>query len=171
MTATSSTTWPAGSWNWTGARGSPGRATTPPGWSRSRTDLQQEEKSESERQKTLQRELEWIRMSPKGRHAKGQGPHHLLRAAPVPRRAEKQRERSGDLHPARTAAGQHGHRGREREQGLRRQPADRGDDLPPPARRHRRHHRPERRRQDDPLPDDHRPGDSPTPAPSASARR
>ncbi|MDD2467256.1 MAG: energy-dependent translational throttle protein EttA [Desulfobulbus sp.] len=33
--------------------------------------LRQEEKSESERQKTLQRELEWIRMSPKGRHAKG----------------------------------------------------------------------------------------------------
>jgi len=33
--------------------------------------LQQEEKSESQRQKTLQRELEWIRMSPKGRHAKG----------------------------------------------------------------------------------------------------
>ena len=32
--------------------------------------LQQEEKSESERQKTLQRELEWIRMSPKGRRAK-----------------------------------------------------------------------------------------------------
>jgi ATP-binding cassette ChvD family protein len=33
--------------------------------------LQQEEKSETERQKTLQRELEWIHMSPKGRHAKG----------------------------------------------------------------------------------------------------
>jgi ATP-binding cassette ChvD family protein len=33
--------------------------------------LQQEEKQESERQKTLQRELEWIRMSPKGRQAKG----------------------------------------------------------------------------------------------------
>jgi sulfate-transporting ATPase len=32
--------------------------------------LAQEEKSESERQKTLARELEWIRMSPKGRHAK-----------------------------------------------------------------------------------------------------
>ncbi len=32
--------------------------------------LKREEKSESERQKTLQRELEWIRMSPKGRHAK-----------------------------------------------------------------------------------------------------
>jgi len=34
------------------------------------TRLRQEEKTESERQKTLARELEWIRMSPKGRHAK-----------------------------------------------------------------------------------------------------
>jgi energy-dependent translational throttle protein EttA len=33
--------------------------------------LEKEEKAESERQKTLQRELEWIHMSPKGRHAKG----------------------------------------------------------------------------------------------------
>jgi sulfate-transporting ATPase len=36
-----------------------------------RNRLQQEEKSQSERQKTLQRELEWIRMAPKARHAKG----------------------------------------------------------------------------------------------------
>ncbi|HYP29551.1 MAG TPA: energy-dependent translational throttle protein EttA [Blastocatellia bacterium] len=35
-----------------------------------RVRLSQEEKSESERQKTLERELEWIRMSPKGRQAK-----------------------------------------------------------------------------------------------------
>ncbi|MBU0991147.1 MAG: energy-dependent translational throttle protein EttA [Proteobacteria bacterium] len=35
-----------------------------------RARLQNEEKSESKRQKTLQRELEWINMSPKGRHAK-----------------------------------------------------------------------------------------------------
>ena len=34
--------------------------------------LQRQEKSESARQKTLERELEWIRMSPKGRHAKSQ---------------------------------------------------------------------------------------------------
>jgi energy-dependent translational throttle protein EttA len=34
--------------------------------------LRKEEKSESARQKTLERELEWIRMSPKGRHAKSQ---------------------------------------------------------------------------------------------------
>ena len=33
--------------------------------------LQREEKAESDRQRTLTRELEWIRMSPKGRHAKG----------------------------------------------------------------------------------------------------
>jgi len=32
--------------------------------------LQQEAKGETERQRTLERELEWIRMSPKGRHAK-----------------------------------------------------------------------------------------------------
>jgi ATP-binding cassette ChvD family protein len=32
--------------------------------------MAREEKGESERRKTLQRELEWIRMSPKGRHAK-----------------------------------------------------------------------------------------------------
>jgi sulfate-transporting ATPase len=35
-----------------------------------RQRLAKEEKSETERQKTLQRELEWINMSPKGRHAK-----------------------------------------------------------------------------------------------------
>lgn len=33
--------------------------------------LAQEEKTESKRQKTLERELDWIRMSPKGRQAKG----------------------------------------------------------------------------------------------------
>ncbi|MBS1979381.1 MAG: energy-dependent translational throttle protein EttA [Bacteroidetes bacterium] len=33
--------------------------------------LVQEEKTESKRQKALERELEWVRMNPKGRHAKG----------------------------------------------------------------------------------------------------
>ena len=33
--------------------------------------MRHQEKSESERQKTLERELEWIRMSPKARRAKG----------------------------------------------------------------------------------------------------
>ncbi len=35
-----------------------------------RERLRREEKAESERQKTLERELEWIKMSPKARHAK-----------------------------------------------------------------------------------------------------
>ncbi len=38
--------------------------------------LQQEEKAESERQKTPQHELEWIRMSPKGRRAKSKARIH-----------------------------------------------------------------------------------------------
>jgi ATP-binding cassette ChvD family protein len=33
--------------------------------------LRQEERAESQRQKTLERELEWIRMAPRARHAKG----------------------------------------------------------------------------------------------------
>lgn len=33
--------------------------------------LAQEEKTESKRQKALERELEWVKMTPKGRHAKG----------------------------------------------------------------------------------------------------
>ena len=33
--------------------------------------LEKEEKADAKRRKTLERELEWIRMSPKGRHAKG----------------------------------------------------------------------------------------------------
>jgi ATP-binding cassette ChvD family protein len=36
-----------------------------------RERLKQEQKQESERQKTLERELEWIRMAPRARHAKG----------------------------------------------------------------------------------------------------
>ena len=36
-----------------------------------RTRLAQEEKTESARQKTLERELEWVRMAPRARQAKG----------------------------------------------------------------------------------------------------
>jgi ATP-binding cassette ChvD family protein len=41
-----------------------------------RERLRQEEKSESARQKTLERELDWIRMSPRARHAKGKARIH-----------------------------------------------------------------------------------------------
>lgn len=41
-------------------------------WLEQKTNrLAQEEKQESKRRKTLERELEWVRMSPKARHAKG----------------------------------------------------------------------------------------------------
>ena len=55
------------------------RATTRPGWSRSRRGSPVEEKKESARQKSLARELEWVRMSPKARAGQEQGPHHGLR--------------------------------------------------------------------------------------------
>src|SRR6187549_3104040 len=42
------------------------------GWLEQKSNrLQQEEKTESKRQRTLQRELDWIRMSPRARQAKG----------------------------------------------------------------------------------------------------
>ena len=89
--------------------------------------LQQEEKTETERQKTLQRELEWIRMSPKGRHAKSKARinsyENLL--------SQESEKRAKDLeiyHPARPAPGRRGHRGGEGEQGLRGQ-APHGQDL------------------------------------------
>jgi sulfate-transporting ATPase len=53
--------------------------------------LRREEKSESERQKTLQRELEWIRMSPKARHAKGQARVNAYEAL-LQAQSEKRRE-------------------------------------------------------------------------------
>src|SRR5437763_3694343 len=52
-------------------QGSPYKGNSSSWLEQKKTRLQQEEKSESQRQKTLERELEWIRMSPKGRHAKG----------------------------------------------------------------------------------------------------
>src|SRR5438105_654805 len=53
--------------------------------------LRREEKSESERQKTLQRELEWIRMSPKARHAKGQARINAYESL-LQEQSEKRRE-------------------------------------------------------------------------------
>ena len=107
---------------------------------------------------------------PQGAPGQGQGAHHRLREPAVAGQRQAA-GRPGDLHPARPAPGQRRDRGRRRHQGLRRPAADRERELQPAARRHRRHHRPQRRRQDDPLPHDHRPGNSRTPGRSASARR
>ena len=61
---------------------------------------------------------------------------------------EAQRD-PGDLHSGGRAPGQRGDRVQERQQVLRRPPADRQPELQGAGGRHRRHHRPERRRQVD----------------------
>src|SRR3954468_21554600 len=53
--------------------------------------LRREEKSQSERQKTLQRELEWIRMSPKARRAKGKARINAYETL-LDKQSEKRRE-------------------------------------------------------------------------------
>ena len=55
--------------------------------------LAQEGKTEDKRQKTLERELEWVRMSPKGRHAKGKA--RVLRYEQL--LEESQEKRQDDL--------------------------------------------------------------------------
>ena len=55
--------------------------------------LRREEKSESARRKTLERELEWIGMSPKGRHAKSQARINAYEKL----LSEESREREKDL--------------------------------------------------------------------------
>ena len=119
--------------------------------------LKVEEKSESERQKTLQRELEWIRMSPKGRHAKGkaritsyeqllsqesekQAKDLEIYIPPGPRLGNVviEAENVGKSYGGESPGGR--------------------DVVPSPSGRDCRHHRAERRRQDDPFQNDHRSG-------------
>ncbi len=66
--------------------------------------LAQEEKSESKRQKALERELEWVRMNPKGRQAKRQSPFERIRKAVEPGNT-RARRKAGALHPAGTSPG------------------------------------------------------------------
>ena len=119
--------------------------------------LRQEEKTESERQKTLQRELEWIRMSPKGRHAKSKARITSYEAL-LADESEKVAKGAGNLYPSGAAARRRCHRSRGRDQGLWGSASDRESFLFASPRRDRGRHRPERRRQDHTLPDDHRTG-------------
>ena len=99
----------------------------------------------------------------------GQGAAERVRAAA--QRGHGAEDRAGrDLHPAGPAAGRRRRRGARPAQGLRRPAALRRSELHAAARRHRGRDRSERRRQDHAVPDDHRPGDSPTPARCGSAR-
>ena len=122
-----------------------------------------EEKTESARRRTLARELEWVRMSPKARHDKSKARLERVREA-ARGGAEREARQGRDAHPARPAPRRSRHPGGPSAEGLRRPAARRGHDVLAPARGHRRRDRPERRRQDDALPHDRRAGDSPTPA-------
>src|SRR3954471_449138 len=84
--------------------------------------LRREEKSDSARQRTLERELEWVRMAPKARQAKGGGPPpHELREAEGRGRGRRARPRSpADPHPARRPPRRPGDRDLPPGQGLRR---------------------------------------------------
>jgi ATP-binding cassette ChvD family protein len=57
--------------------------------------LAHEEKGESRRQKQLERELEWIHMSPKGRHAKSK--EHINRYNELVSKGSSQREKTASL--------------------------------------------------------------------------
>ena len=65
--------------------------------------LAQEEKQDSARQKTLQRELEWVRLAPARAAGQEQGAHHRVRGA-AGEEAERQTEGTAEiLIPAPTA--------------------------------------------------------------------
>ena len=61
---------PAGFLSWTVVKAFPGSNYS--SWLEQKTKrMEQEEKTASKRRKTLERELEWVRMAPKARQAKG----------------------------------------------------------------------------------------------------
>ena len=87
-----------------------------------------EEKQNAARRRTLQRELEWVRMSPTARHAKSKARLDGVREAA--RRGPGEADRHGrDPHPGRAAARRRRRPGRARAEGLRRPAARRGPDL------------------------------------------
>ena len=122
--------------------------------------LDVEEKQESAKRRTLQRELEWVRMSPRARHAKSARAHRAVRGAPRRQGARSARRDAGALHSGRAAPGGRRRARRGSAKGLRRPPPHGGPLLRPAARRHRRDHRAKRRRQDDALQDDRRAGEA-----------
>ena len=171
-TATSSTTWPAGSSSSTAARGIPWEGNYSSWLEQKQQRLTQEEKEDSARQRTLERELEWVRMAPRARQAKSKARLAAYEELLAEEQAAEKRDDELEIAiPPGPRLGDVVIEAEKPAQGLRRPPADRGPRLHAAARRHRRRHRPQRRRQDDALPHDHRARRSPTPARCASARR
>ena len=67
----SSTTWRAGSWSWTAARVSHGKANYSSWLEQKDQRLAQEASAEAARRKSIEKELEWVRQGTKGRQSKG----------------------------------------------------------------------------------------------------
>ena len=130
------------------------------------------EKKETQRQKTLQRELDWIRNSHEGRRQKNQARIKSYEQLAGEQTLDNKSEVFIQIAPG-NRAGRTSSRGQEPQQELpdRRPEADApgGLLLQRPPRRDRRRDRPQRHRQDDALPHDRRARKSPTPAPSNSA--
>ena len=107
-TATSSTTSRSGSSSSTAAGACRSRATTRAGWSRSSSGMSREQKQADARQRTLARELEWVRMGAKARQAKGKArlsAYEKLLAEANDAKGTESRARDRD--PARSAPRRH----------------------------------------------------------------
>ncbi len=125
--------------------------------------LAQEEKQEALRQKTLQRELDWLHMSPKARQTKRKSRINAYNELVAQEKERSNEDREIFIAPG-PRLGDVVIRAESLTQGLRRQPALRKPDLRRASWRNCWHHRPQRRRQDDALPHDRGPGDSRMPA-------
>ena len=121
--------------------------------------LAQEEKTETKRQKTLERELEFIRMSPRARQAKGKARLNAYEQL-LNEDTAKKIEQVEIYIPPGPRLGDIVVEARGPAQGVRRPAAHRRPHVHAAARRDRRRDRAERRRQDHALPDDHRPGEA-----------
>ena len=118
-----------------------------------------EEKQETRRQQTLQRELEWIRMSPRARQAKGKARLNAYEQL-LQEEIAKKIETAEIYIPPGPRLGDVVVEARGLKKGYGDNAPDRRPRLHAAARRHRRRHRTERRRQDDAVPDDQRRGEA-----------
>ena len=130
------------------------------GSSRSGRASQQEEKTESARQRTLAARARVGAHGAARAAGEEQGAHPEVRGA----RARRTRPRRSLQHeiviPPPPRLGNDVVIAKDLQEGVRRQAAVRRPVVLAAARRHRRHHRAERRRQDDAVPDDRRPGEA-----------
>jgi sulfate-transporting ATPase len=121
--------------------------------------LRTKEKAESNRQRALSEELDWIRRGPRGarpRARRASRPSSSCRTS----RARSASSASSCASPCpRSGSGTLVVEATEAPQGLRRPAALRRPELQDPPGGHRRRHRPQRRRQDHPVSHDHRPGE------------